>query len=59
MCSASPVPGTATSRPSRLPPAGDPGDATVSDMLDWQATGGFSVDASVRIKGDDRAGVEP
>jgi hypothetical protein len=33
-------------------------DATVADMLDWQATGGFSVDASVRIERDDRAGVE-
>jgi hypothetical protein len=33
-------------------------DATVSDMLDWQATRGFSVDASVRIEGDDRAGVD-
>jgi hypothetical protein len=33
-------------------------DATVADMLDWQATGGFSVDGSVRIEGDDRAGVE-
>jgi len=33
-------------------------DATADDMLTWQATGGFSVDASVRIEGDDRAGVE-
>ncbi|MCJ7796826.1 MAG: transposase, partial [Thermoleophilia bacterium] len=30
----------------------------VSDMLTWQASGGFSVDASVRVEGDDRAGVE-
>ena len=27
-------------------------------MLTWQGSGGFSVDASVRIQGDDRAGVE-
>ena len=27
-------------------------------MLSWQASGGFSVDASVRVEGDDRAGVE-
>ena len=27
-------------------------------MLTWQATGGFSVDASVRVEGDDRAGIE-
>jgi hypothetical protein len=33
-------------------------DATADDMLTWQATGGFSVDASVRIERDDRAGVE-
>lgn len=31
---------------------------TVQDMLGWQASGGFSVDASVRVEGDDRAGVE-
>ena len=29
-----------------------------TDMLTWQASGGFSVDASVRVEGDDRAGVE-
>jgi len=33
-------------------------DATVQDMLGWQASGGFSVDASVRIEGHDRAGLE-
>ncbi len=27
-------------------------------MLTWQESGGFSIDASVRIEGDDRAGVE-
>ena len=27
-------------------------------MLSWQASGGFSVEASVRMEGDDRAGVE-
>ena len=32
-------------------------DAT-GDMLGWQASGGFSVDGSVRVEGDDRAGVE-
>ena len=31
---------------------------TVDDMLTWQGTGGFSVDASVRIHGSDRAGRE-
>jgi hypothetical protein len=31
---------------------------TVDDMLTWQGTGGFSVDASVRIRGSDRAGRE-
>ena len=29
-----------------------------ADMLTWQASGGFSVDASVRVEGEDRAGVE-
>jgi hypothetical protein len=29
-----------------------------ADMLTWQATGGFSVDGSVRVEGADRAGVE-
>jgi hypothetical protein len=29
-----------------------------ADMLGWQASGGFSVDASVRVEGDDRAGLE-
>jgi hypothetical protein len=28
-----------------------------ADMLGWQASGGFSVDASVRVEGDDRAGL--
>jgi hypothetical protein len=28
------------------------------DMLSWQGSGGFSIDASVRIAGDDRAGLE-
>jgi hypothetical protein len=28
------------------------------DMLTWQASGGFSVDASVRIEGEDRIGIE-
>ncbi|MCH7879538.1 MAG: transposase, partial [candidate division Zixibacteria bacterium] len=27
-------------------------------MLSWQGSGGFSIDASVHIEGDDRAGVE-
>jgi hypothetical protein len=27
-------------------------------MLTWQGTGGFSIDASVRIRGSDRAGHE-
>jgi hypothetical protein len=27
-------------------------------MLTWQGSGGFSVDASVRIEADDRAGIE-
>jgi hypothetical protein len=27
-------------------------------MLTWQGSGGFSIDASVRIEGDDRAGIE-
>ncbi len=31
---------------------------TVDDMLRWQGTGGFSLDASVRIHGADRAGRE-
>jgi len=31
---------------------------TVDDMLTWQGTGGFSLDASVRIPGADRAGRE-
>jgi hypothetical protein len=30
----------------------------VQDMLTWQVSGGFSVDASVRIEGDDRVGIE-
>lgn len=31
---------------------------TAADMRRWQGTGGFSVDASVRIEGEDRAGLE-
>jgi hypothetical protein len=31
---------------------------TTDDMLTWQGTGGFSLDASVRIRGSDRAGRE-
>jgi hypothetical protein len=31
---------------------------TADDMLTWQGTGGFSVDAAVRIQGSDRAGRE-
>jgi hypothetical protein len=31
---------------------------TVDHMLTWQGTGGFSVDAAVRIHGSDRAGRE-
>jgi len=31
---------------------------TVVDMLTWQASGGFSLDASVRIPGSDSAGRE-
>ncbi len=27
-------------------------------MLTWQATGGFSIDASVHIEGQDRPGIE-
>lgn len=33
-------------------------DHTVADMLEWQAAGGFSLDASVRIHGSDTAGRE-
>ena len=33
-------------------------EADTDDMLGWQGSGGFSVDASVRIEGEDRAGVE-
>ncbi|HZD04045.1 MAG TPA: transposase [Longimicrobiales bacterium] len=33
-------------------------DTTTADMLTWHGTGGFSIDASVRIEGDDRHGVE-
>jgi len=32
--------------------------APAADMCTWQRTGGFSVDASVRIEGEDRAGLE-
>ena len=31
---------------------------TVADMLTWQAAGGFSLDASVRVPASDRAGRE-
>jgi hypothetical protein len=31
---------------------------TIDDMLTWQGTGGFGLDASVRIHGSDRAGRE-
>jgi hypothetical protein len=31
---------------------------TTDDMLTWQGTGGFSLDASVRIRGSDRSGRE-
>jgi hypothetical protein len=33
-------------------------DPTVADMHTWQASGGFSLDASVRIQGTDSAGRE-
>jgi hypothetical protein len=33
-------------------------DTTTADMLTWQGTGAFSIDASVRIEGDDRHGIE-
>lgn len=33
-------------------------DYVAHDMLTWRGTGGFGVDASVRIPGDDRAGRE-
>jgi len=33
-------------------------EAATSGMLTWQGSGGFSIDASVRIGGEDRAGVE-
>ena len=33
-------------------------EADTDDMLTWQGSGGFSVDASVRIDGEDRAGLE-
>ena len=32
-------------------------EADANGMLSWQGTGGFSIDASVRIEGDDRAGL--
>ncbi|MFQ5538600.1 MAG: transposase, partial [Gemmatimonadota bacterium] len=34
------------------------GASTTADMLTWQGTGGFSIDASVRIEGHDRHGLE-
>ena len=33
-------------------------EADAHGMLCWQGSGGFSIDASVRIQGEDRAGVE-
>ncbi len=33
-------------------------EADADGMLTWQGSGGFSIDASVRIEGEDRAGVE-
>ena len=33
-------------------------DDDAAGMLSWQGSGGFSVDASVRIEGEDRTGVE-
>jgi hypothetical protein len=33
-------------------------ESTTADMLTWQGTGGFSIDASVRIEGHDRHGLE-
>jgi hypothetical protein len=33
-------------------------EADADDTLSWQGSGGFSVDASVRIEGEDRAGIE-
>jgi len=33
-------------------------EGAAADMLGWQASGGFSVDGSVRVEGHDRAGVE-
>ncbi len=33
-------------------------EADAHSMLSWQGSGGFSIDASVRIQGEDRAGVE-
>ena len=33
-------------------------EADAYGMLSWQGSGGFSIDASVRIEGEDRAGVE-
>jgi hypothetical protein len=33
-------------------------EANAAGILTWQGSGGFSVDASVRIEGEDRAGIE-
>jgi len=33
-------------------------ESATADMLTWQGTGGFSIDASVRIEGHDRHGLE-
>ncbi len=33
-------------------------EADANGMLTWQGSGGFSIDASVRIEGEDRAGIE-
>jgi len=32
--------------------------SAAADMRTWRGTGGFSIDGSVRIKGEDRAGLE-
>lgn len=33
-------------------------EADASGMLEWRGSGGFSIDTSVRIEGEDRAGIE-
>ena len=32
--------------------------SAAADMRTWRGTGGFSIDGSVRIEGEDRAGIE-